>query len=138
MLFSNKIGTNICLSFFVFISALSLSAEPKKKKTPEVIANVVEVNDGHLVVRTTKGKVVTKKISLDENSKIIYVGFDGEKQEIKVNSTLRANVQDGIVISAYLTPPLDKQLLEPTPEMLTMTKIELFQFADLKKNCRNS
>lgn len=124
--------------FIVIICALTLSAESKKKKTPEVIANVVEVHSDHLVVKTTKGKVLTRKISLNENSEIIYVGFDGEKKEIKPKCTLRASLQGDTVKKMYLTPPIEKQFLDPDPEMLKMDFSELFQLADINKNGRIS
>ena len=75
MIFSHKIAiTSSLVSLFICLSALSLSAEPKKKKSPEVIANVVEVHDDHLMVITTKGKVVTRKIGLDKTVIFLHTG----------------------------------------------------------------
>lgn len=103
--------------------AFTLAAEKKtkKKKIPEVVANVVEARADHLVVITTKGKVVTKNLILNEQSKIIYVGFDGAKKEIAPKFTLRAKMDDDVITSVYVTPAVGAGTVDPTPEMLKMT-----------------
>lgn len=126
----------LSLSMALCLSGMTLHAAEKVKKSPEVVANILEVHDDYLLVETSKGKKGNKKIRLDENSKIIYVGFDGQKEEINAACTIRASMQGDIVQTMYLTPPIEKQFLDPTPEMLKMTMSELFQLADINKNGR--
>ena len=126
----------LTLSMAFITNLVTVNAAEKVKKSSEVVANILEVHDDHLLVETSKGKKGNKKILLDENSEIIYVGFDGQKEEMNKACTIRASVQGDIVKKMYLTPPIEKQFLDPTPEMLKMTMSELFQLADINKNGR--
>ena len=122
----------ILVTFLLLTTSLSLFAASKGASSPMVIGIIKEVHSDYIVV-VTRDKF-TRKLLLNDKSKIIYVGFDGAKKEIKTSFCIRASVKDEVIGSIYVTPAIGEDPVYPTPEMVKMTPKELFQLADLNDN----
>ena len=126
------------ITFLFLMGSLSvLAANPSRgAKSPMVIGIIEEAHDSHVFV-VTRDKF-KRKLNFDENSTIIYVGFDDAKKEIRSKCAFRASVKDEVIGSIYVTPDIGEETTEPTPEMVKMTPAELFKVADQNKNDRLS
>ena len=124
------------VSVLFLISSLNLFAANGSKgaKSPMVIGIVEEAHDDHILV-VTRDKF-KRKLTFKDDSKIVYVGFDDAKKEIKAKCALRAQVKDEVIGTIYVTPDIGEDEPEPTPEMVKMTPTELFEIADQNKNGR--
>jgi len=122
----------ILITFLILTSSLSIFGASKGANSPMVIGIIKEVQSENIVV-VTRDKF-TRKLLLNDKSKIIYVGFDGAKKEIKKSFCIRASVKNEVIGSIYVTPGIGEDPVYPTPEMVKMTPKELFQVADLNQN----
>ncbi|EDM26980.1 hypothetical protein LNTAR_07044 [Lentisphaera araneosa HTCC2155] len=122
------------LSIIFCLSALSFAAENASKgaKSPMVVGIVEASQDDHVLV-VTRDKF-KRKLLFNEQSKIIYIGYDEEVKEIKAKCGIRAQVKDEVISTIYVTQDIGVDQPEPTPEMVKMTSHELFAVADLNKN----
>jgi len=125
---------NLFLSLSISLTTLSVFAENKSKgaKSPMVIAIIEEVHEDHIVVNTRDQ--FKRKLTLNEKSNVVYVGFDEEKKEIKAKCGIRAQVKGEVISTLYITPDIGETQPEPTPEMVKMTPAELFAVADQDQN----
>jgi len=122
----------IVITFLILTCSLSIFGASKGANSPMVIGIIKEVHSDNIVV-VTRDKF-TRKLLLNDKSKIIYVGFDGAKKEIKKSFCIRASVKNEVIGSIYVTPGIGEDPVYPTPEMVKMTPKELFQVADLNQN----
>jgi len=106
----------------------------KGAKSPMVIGIIEDAHDDHVLV-VTRDKF-KRKLTFKDDSKIVYVGFDDAKKEIKSKCAFRASVKDEVIGTIYVTPDIGEDNTEPTREMLKMTPAELFAVADQNKNGR--
>ena len=133
---TNTFRTILCSSLtclFCFCTQ-ALSAENKSKgaKSPLVIGIIEEAHDDHIVV-ITRDKY-KRTLTFEEKSAVTYVGFDKQKKEINARFAVRAEVNEEIIQSILVTPPVTEDKVEPTPEMVKMTPAELLKTADLDRS----
>lgn len=120
---------------FCLYSLNLLSANGSKgAKSPMVIAIIEEAHSDHIVV-VTRDKF-KRKLILNEQSKVNYIGFDDAQKEIKAGFCIRAQVKDEVISRMYVTPGIGKDPVFPNPEMVKMTAEELFKQTDLNENGR--
>ena len=122
----------IVITFLILMSTLSIFGASKGANSPMVIGIIKEVQSDNIVV-VTRDKF-TRKLLLNDKSKISYVGFDGAKKETKKSFCIRASVKNEVIGYIYVTPGIGEDPVYPTPEMVKMTPKELFQVADLNQN----
>jgi len=122
----------ILITFLLLTTSLSVFAASKGARSPMVIGIIKEVHSDYIVV-VTRDKF-TRKLLLNDQSKISYIGFDGAKKEIKTSFCIRASVKNEVIGSIYVTPAIGEDPVYPTAEMVKMTPKELFQVADLNQN----
>ncbi len=111
----------ICLTF----AANELAAQEKG----EALSGFVEAVDGNNI--TVNHRRQSRVFTINEETGIHYVGFLDAVKEIKPGFVIRVGVDSkGIGRSLWVTPPIPKEKLKPSPEMLTMTPAELHKMAD--------
>ena len=64
---------------------------------------IEEANDHVVVVTRDKFK---SKLTFKDDSRIVYVGLDGAKKEIKAQCALRTRVKDEVIGTIYVTPDI--------------------------------
>lgn len=122
----------LSISFSLSVCFLFAENGSKGANSPMVIGIIEEVSDDHIVVMTRdKFKRV---LTLNPKSKIIYVGFDEEKKEMKAKQGVRANVKKEVISAIYIAPDIGVDEPVPTPEMVKMTSAELFKYTDTDEN----
>ncbi len=133
---TNTFGTILCSSLICLIclNAQTVSADNRSKgaESPMVVGIIEEAHDDHIVV-ITRDKY-KRTLAIGEKSTITYVGFDKEKKEIKARFAVRAEVNKEVIKSILVTPPVAEDRIEPTPEMVKMTPVELLKIADLNQS----
>ncbi len=137
---SHSLTTAVLASCLI---AMSVPAQAAKKKNSKpqgsmLIGIVEEAHKDHLMIATTMHKRQKRKLILNEQSDIKYVGYDEKKNAIETGSMFRAQVSGYVITSLYVTPAIGEGIVEPTPEMLKMTPGELFKMADKNQNGRIS
>jgi Ca2+-binding EF-hand superfamily protein len=137
---SRSLTIAVLASCLIAMSVPALAAEKKSRKPQGVmlIGIVEEAHNDHLMIATTMHKREKRKLILNEQSDVKYVGYDERTNEIETGSMFRAQVSGEAITSMYVTPAIGKSFVEPTPEMLKMTQSELFQLADKNQNRRIS
>ena len=138
MIHSQRLTIALLTSCFIAMTGPALAAEKKSKKAQgSMLIGIVEgAHDDHLMIATTMHKRQKRKLILNEQSDIKYVGYDEKKNEIETGSMFRAQVSGDVITSMYVTPAISEAIVEPTPEMLKMTPAELFKMADKNQNSR--
>ena len=136
MIHSQKLTIAVLASCFIAMSVPALAAEKKSKKLQgSMLIGIVEgAHKDHLMIATTMHKREKRKLILNEQSDVKYVGYDDKKNEIETGSMFRAQVQGDVITSMYVTPAIGEGFVDPTPEMLKMTPAELFKMADTDKS----
>ena len=132
MIILEDIPMKIVITLMILTSSLSVFGSSKGANSPMVIGIIKEIHRDNIVV-VTRDKF-TRKLLLNDKSKISYVGFDEAKKEIKTSFCIRASVKDEVIGSIYVTLGIGEDRVYPTPEMVKMTPKELFQLADLNQN----
>lgn len=119
---------------FLCLSSACLFADngSKGENSPMVIGVIEEAHDDHIVV-VTRDKF-NRKLVINEKSKIMYVGYDEEKKEMKANCGVRAQVNNEVISAIYVTPDIGVDQPVPTPEMVKMTTAELLKYTDKDQN----
>ncbi len=111
-----------CLTF-----ASGRAANPEEKHM--TLHGFVEAVDGNNV--TVNYRRQSKVFRINDQTKIQYVGFLDAAKEIKPGFVIRVGVDSkGVGKSLWVTPPIPKETLKPSPEMLTMTPAQLYKMAD--------
>lgn len=133
---TNTFRTILCslLICIICFSAQTLSAQNKSKgpNSPLVIGIIKEAHDDQIIV-ITRDKY-TRTLAIGEKSTMTYVGFDKDKKEIKAGFAVRAEVHEEVIQSILVTPPVNEDKVEPTPEIVKMTPAELLKTADLEQS----
>ena len=112
----------ICLT----LAANELAAEEGKGTT---LHGFVEAVDGSNI--TVNYRRQNKVFTINDQTTIHYVGFTDAAKEIKPGFVVRVGIDSkGIGRSLWITPPIPKETLKPSPEMLKMTPAELHKMAD--------
>ena len=112
----------ICLTF----AANELTAQEEKHV---VLHGFIEAVDGNRITVNHRRK--SKVFKINDQTKIHYVGFLDAAKEIKPGFVIRVGVDsEGAGRSLWVTPPIPKEKLKPSPEMLKMTPAELHKMAD--------
>ena len=121
--------THLTLSLVALsLTAASVNAADQEEKS-EILHGFVEAVDGNKITVNYRRK--SRLFTKTEQTKIHYVGFLDAAKEIKPGFVVRAGVDaKGIGHSLWVTPPIPKETLKPSPEMLTMTPAELHKMAD--------
>lgn len=137
---SHSLTTAVLAACLIAMSVPALAADKKSSKTQgSMLIGIVEnAHSDHLMIATTMHKREKRKLVLNEQSDVKYVGYDEKKNEIETGSMFRAQVSGDVITSMYVTPAIGEAIVEPTPEMLKMTPAELFQLADKNQNSRIS
>lgn len=137
---SQRITTAVLASCLIAMSVPAQAAEKKGRKPQGsmLIGIVEEAHNDHLMIATTMHKREKRKLILNEQSDVNYVGYDEKKNEIETGSMFRAQVSGEVITSMYVTPAIGASFVDPTSEMLKMTPGELFQLADKNQNSRIS
>ncbi len=108
------------------VPSIQLNAEEDKQV---ILHGFVEAVDGDKVTVNYRRK--SKVFTVHDQTKTHYVGFEDAAKEIKPGFVVRVGVDSkGVGQSLWITPPIPKEKLKPSPEMLKMTPAELFQMAD--------
>ena len=95
----------------------------------ETLHGFIEAVDGNKITVNYRRK--SRVFTIADQAKVHYVGFLDATKEIKPGFVVRAGVDaKGIGHSLWVTPPIPKDTLKPSPEMLTMTPAELHKMAD--------
>ena len=95
----------------------------------EILHGFVEAVDGDKI--TVNHRRQSKVFTINDDTTIRYVGFLDAAKEIKEGFVIRVGVDSkGIGGSLWVTPPIPKEKLKPSPEMLQMTPAELHKMAD--------
>ena len=84
MIILEDIPMKIVITLMILTSSLSVFGSSKGANSPMVIGIIKEVHRDNIVV-VTRDKF-TRKLLLNDKSKINYVGFDEAKKEIKTVS----------------------------------------------------
>ena len=112
----------ICLTF----AANELAAEEEKHV---ILHGFVEGVDGNNI--TVNHRRQSKVFTINDETAIRYVGFLDAAKEIRPGFVVRVGVDSkGLGKSLWVTPPIPKEKLKPSAEMLTMTPAELHKMAD--------
>lgn len=140
MINPQRLTIAVLTSCFIAMSVPALAAKKKNSKPQGsmLIGIVEDAHKDHLMIATTMHKRQKRKLILNEQSDIKYVGYDEKKNEIEIGSMFRAQVSGDVITSMYVTPAIGEGIVEPTSEMLKMTPGELFQMADQNQNGRIS
>ncbi len=136
MIHSQKLTLTALASCLIAMSVPAAAAEKKSSASQDsmLIGIVEEAHPDHLMIATTMHKRQKKRLILNNQSDVKYVGYDEKKHEVETGSMFRAQVSGDVITSMYVTPAIGDGLVDPTPEMLKMTPGELFQLADKNQN----
>lgn len=116
----------LLVAFCLALTPNALAAEEEKHET---LHGVVEAVDGNKI--TVNHRRESKVFTINDQTKIHYVGFMDAAKEIKPGFVIRVGVDaKGLGRSLWVTPPIPKETLKPTEKMLTMTPAELHKMAD--------
>lgn len=122
----NVINPFLIVSFFLTFAANELAAQKGKG---EILFGFVEAVDGKKITVNHRRK--SKTFTIHDKTNIAYVSFLDAEKEIKPGFVTRAQVDDkGRCDQLWVTLPIPKENLKPSPEMLKMTPAELHRMAD--------
>ena len=107
-------------------AANELAAQEEKHV---ILHGFVEAVDGNNI--TVNHRRRSKVFTINDQTKIQYVGFLDAAKEIKPGFVVRVGVDSkGLCQALWVTLPIPEENLKPSAEMLTMTPAELHKMAD--------
>ena len=113
-------------AIFLTFAANELAAQ---EETHVILHGFVEAVDGNNI--TVNHRRQSKVFTINDQTKIHYVGFLEAAKEIKPGFVIRVGVDSkGLGRSLWVTPSIPEEKLKPSPEMLEMTPAELHKMAD--------
>ena len=124
-------GMKTQLSFILSACWLTVSSSEiaAQEETGEIFHGVIESVDGKNI--TLKYRRKSRTFTHNDKTQVNYVSFLKAKKEIKAGFFVRAGVDPkGQCSQLWVTLPIPKDKLKPSPKMLKMSPMELHKMAD--------
>lgn len=122
---------SVLVLFLLALSSHVMAAkkQKKEKKKGEILHGIVESVEGKTFKLNYRRE--DREVKIVDRTKVTYISFLGEKEEVKKGYVVRASVdEEGNCSSLYVTLPIPLDKIVPTQAMLKMTPKQLHEFAD--------
>ena len=121
--------TNLASIIAVFCLTFATVKAADEEGKHVILHGFVEAVAGNKI--TVNHRRQSKVFTINDQTKVHYIGFLGAATEIKPGFVIRVGIDSkGIGRSLWVTPPIPKERLKPSPEMLKMRPADLHKMAD--------
>ena len=96
------------ISITFFLNSFQLYAKSGKGADSALIIGVVQKVDGNKIEVLSRDNHL-RKLTIDEHSKIIFLGFENTEKVIKANYGIKVSVKDEIQSAKITLPSISKK-----------------------------